>query len=83
MRLGQSSLALSRRKAPKRAIVAPPARAVVRDAGVELEVVWYPHRDALPLLSLEYPAIDARQMDAGVPDLRWRLRHLRLDGGGS
>jgi hypothetical protein len=64
------------------------AKAVVREAvpvrpttvvdGVEFEVVWYPHRDALPLLSEDYPSINGAPLD--TLDLS---RVLRQTFGGS
>lgn len=56
---------------------AVPVRQTVVSEGVELEVVWYPHRDALPLLSDDYPTI------RGVVDTLDLSRVLRQTFGGS
>lgn len=55
MRMGD--MTRSPRLAKPREVAALPVRAAIVDDGAEFEVVWYPHRDAAPLLSDEYPTI--------------------------
>lgn len=55
MRLGDMTRAP--RLAKPRPVADLPERPVLVDEGVELEVIWYPHRDAAPLLSSDYPTI--------------------------
>lgn len=71
MRLGDCSRSPRLAKPVVREAV--PARAVVVSEGVEFEVVWYPHRDALPLLSNEYPTIIGGRYSDTV-DVRVALR---------
>jgi len=45
----------------RRLRVALPARPAVVDEGVELEAVWYPHRDAASLVLNERPILKGQQ----------------------
>lgn len=54
---GDRSDLRARRTATADARPVPPARPAVTDDGDELEVVWYPHRDALELLPQDYPTV--------------------------
>lgn len=77
MRLGDCTRSPRLAKAVIREAV--PARTVVA-GGVEYEVVWYPHRDALPLLSEDYPTIHGAPMD--TLDLSRVLRQTFSSPGG-
>lgn len=61
MRVGNSRMVLGLKRQPQGGKPAPRTdpgarRAVVSD-GVELEPVWFPHRDAVSLLPADYPSI--------------------------
>jgi hypothetical protein len=63
----------------------PPARPPIVSDGVELVAVWFPHRDAAPLLSDEYPEVDASRQYGGEDDIRRGVKgwaYSRWIGGG-
>ena len=62
LRLGERSDVRRRQRGVKRVLETLPQRPDVIDEGEVLQVIWYPHRDALPLLPSNYPCIDSTRL---------------------